>query len=77
MKAILFAFVCVLCLTGCGKTVPEETLPPTEAPLPVVAAEAAVETAAPTETEPQEERFLQSFCCFFHCFDESCCVQFA
>ena len=61
MKAILFAFICALCLTGCGKSVPEETLPPTEAPLPVVAAEAAVETTAPTETEPQEERFLLTF----------------
>ena len=61
MKAILFAFVCALCLTGCGKPVPEETLPPTEAPLPVMATEAAVETTTPTETVPQEERFLLTF----------------
>ena len=61
MKAILFAFICALCLTGCGKSVPEETLPPTEAPLPVVTTEAAVETTAPVETQPQEERFLLTF----------------
>ena len=61
MKAILFAFICALCLTGCGKFVPEETLPPTEAPLPVVTTEAAVETTAPVETQPQEERFLLTF----------------
>lgn len=61
MKAILFAFICALCLTGCGMSVPEETLPPTEAPLPVVTTEAAVETTAPVETQLQEERFLLTF----------------
>lgn len=58
MKAVFFALIFVLCLTGCGKSLPEETLPSTEAPLPVMAAEAAT---TPTETEPQEERFLLTF----------------
>ena len=58
MKAVFFALIFVLCLTGCGKSLPEETLPSTEAPLPVMAAEAAT---TPTETQPQEERFVLTF----------------
>ena len=58
MKAVFLALVFALCLMGCGKSLPEEMLPPTEAPLPVVAMEAAT---TPTETEPQEERFLLTF----------------
>lgn len=61
MKAVFFALIFILCLMGCGKSLPEETLPPTEASLLVVATEAVVETTAPTETEPQEERFLLTF----------------
>ncbi|MDO5545408.1 MAG: CapA family protein [Eubacteriales bacterium] len=58
-KSILFALICALCLTGCGKSFPEETHPTTQAPLPVMAADTAAETTV--STEPEEERFLLTF----------------
>lgn len=63
MRGIFCVLLCLLCLTGCGRPVPSETLPPvqTEAAPPVMATEAPAETTAPTETAPREERFLLTF----------------
>ena len=60
-KTILFALVCAFCLTGCGQSAPVETTARTEAAMPVMATEPVAETTAPTETKPQEERFVLTF----------------
>lgn len=60
-KSILFAIVCALCLTGCQKAPPAETAAQTEPVIPVMVTEPATQIPSPTETEPEEERFLLTF----------------
>lgn len=60
-KAAAFALLCALLLTGCGQTVPAVATAQTETAGSGLATEPAGETTPPTETEPQQTRFLLTF----------------